>query len=84
MIFNPNARTKLVETLSVASPENVARVIVKALEIQIVTEEYCRSLGFEFTPEDLAQFHKENAVDIEEQLEREIGGFVGGIVSQEG
>jgi hypothetical protein len=83
-LFNPNARRKMVETIATANPEDVARVIVKALEIQIVTEEYCHSNGVEPTPEDLARFHKEHFTEIEEQLERTISGFVGGIVSQEG
>lgn len=83
-LFNPNARRKLVETISNANPETVARVIVKALEIQIVTEDYCRSQGIDFSAEDLSRFQKENFLEIEDQLERAIGGFVGGIVSQEG
>lgn len=83
-LFNLNARRKLVETISNANPETVARVIVKALEIQIVTEDYCRSRGVDFSADDLIRFQKENFTEIETHLERAIGGFVGGIVSQEG
>ncbi len=83
-LFEPNARRKLVDTLGDANPEVVARVIVKALEIQIVTEEYARKCGVDYSLENLARFQKENFAEIEQHLERAIGGFVGGIVSQEG
>ncbi len=83
-LFEPNARRKLVETLSQANPEIIARVIIKALEMQILTEDYSRDCGVDFSPESLSRFQRENFAEIEQHLERAIGGFVGGIVSQEG
>jgi len=59
-------------------------VIVKALELQIVTEEFCLAKGVELDPEEISRFHKANFYEIESHLERAIGGFVGSIVSQEG
>lgn len=83
-LFQPNARRKLIDTISAANPEIVARVVVRALEMQIVMEEFARSEGVTFDPDAIREFHKTHLDEIDVQLERAIGGFVGSIVSQEG
>lgn len=84
LLFQPNARRKLVDTIGSANPEIVARVIVKALELQIITEDFARENGLELDPVKIAEFRKNNSDDIDDQLERAIIGFIGSIVSHEG
>lgn len=83
-LFDTNARRRLVETISQASPKIVAGAIAKAVELQIVAEDFARSRGVECNPEEVGRYAREHSEEIAEQVDRALTAFICSIVSQEG
>ena len=82
-LFGRGNRQQLVELVSSANPHLVAGVITKALEMQILAEEFAHFRIPDMSDEELNDFYEQHRSLIAEQLDRAINAFICAIVSQE-
>lgn len=83
-LFNEAPKGRLSEVISKANPVIVASVVVKALELQVLTDELAHAGLIDCTPEQLEAFRKSHHDVLTDQLNRAVTLFIGAIVSQEG
>jgi len=83
-LFQTNPKGQLAQTIAAANPHIVAGVVYKALELQIVMEEFAREQGINFESEQFARYRSDYAAELNRHLDRGVSAFIGAIVSQEG
>ncbi len=83
-LFDDAPRQRMSQVIAHANPVIVAGVVIKALEMQVLAEEFARAQGIEPDDEALARFQKRHHKELSEQLDRAMTLFIGAVVSQEG
>ncbi|MBM3326680.1 MAG: hypothetical protein FJY65_06840 [Calditrichaeota bacterium] len=83
-LFNLNRRGQLAETIARSNPNVVAGAIYKALECQIIAEEFIRHSCADSDEAAPAKFQAEHREEIAREVDKAVMSFIGAIVSQEG
>lgn len=83
-LFERSVKDQLAGTISQANPRLVAGAVVKAVELQIVTEEIAREKGFEIDEEVLAEYVDQHREFVAREVDKALSAFICAIVSQEG
>ncbi len=83
-LFEPDLRDVLKGMMQNGNPLHLAESVVKALEMQIVTEEIARERGIEITTEDASEYMSRNSVYFQDQVDNAIRLFIASILSREG
>jgi len=83
-LFEPNLRDVLKGMVENGNSLHISESIVKALEMQIITEEIARIRGIEISSEDASDYISENSDYFNGQVDNAIRLFVASILSREG
>jgi len=83
-LFQPGTREQLANVLARADRRLLTKVIVKLIELQLVTEEVARENGIDINGQRLAEYIDKNRSYVNDQVDRAITSFISSIVSQEG
>ncbi|MFH1863051.1 MAG: hypothetical protein ABH878_09615 [bacterium] len=77
-------QTKLEQVLSIAPPQRTALVIRRVVENLILTERIALQQGVEINEAAKKELIQREYNDVQQEVDRALGGFIGSIVSAEG
>jgi hypothetical protein len=75
---------KLEQILTSAPPETIARVIRRVMENLVLTEHLAIQHGIEVSGHEKHKLMQQNYPEIQAEVDRAVGEFIGSIVSREG
>ncbi len=82
--YGEMVQTKLEHVLSESSPILVGKVIRKVIENLVITERIVQAKGQEITDSDKRAIVEQEYPDIQAEVDRAMGEFIGTILSREG
>ncbi len=82
--YGAHAQVRLEEVISQASPNRTGLVIRRVLENLVLAERVAREKGFEISEMDKRRIMQKDFPDIQAEVDRAVGEFIGSIVSAEG
>lgn len=83
-LFEPNVRDDLRGLVRNGNSSHITDSLVKALELQIITEEIARSRGVEISTDDASAYISENSDYFRDQVDNAIRLFIASVLSREG
>ncbi len=82
--YGEMVRTKLEHVLAESSPVLVGKVIRKVIENLVITERIVQAKGLEINDKDKRAIVEQEYPDIQAEVDRALGEFIGTILSREG
>jgi hypothetical protein len=82
--YGAQAQVRLEEVISQASPRRTGLVIRKVLENLVLAERAAHEKGFEITDSDRRRIMQSQYPEVQAEVDRAVGVFIGSIVSAEG
>ncbi len=82
--YGEMVQQKLIHVLKESSPEVVGKIIRRVLEELVITERIAREKGVDIDDHDRRKIVEKEYPDIQEEVDRAMGGFIGSILSREG
>lgn len=82
--YSDQVQVKLTDVIKTASPVLIAKVVRKALESLVLAERVARNKGIEITELDKRALMERDYPDVQAEVDRAVGQFIGSIVSREG
>ncbi len=84
VLYMMGSRQQLLQLVTNGNPRLVTGAVIKALEIQIATEEIARERGVEIDEGAIAEYIERKREYLEKEVDRAVNSFIMSIVSQEG
>jgi len=82
--YGESAQVTLEQVISNAPPRRTGLVIRKVLENLVLTERVAREKGIEISEHDKRRLMQREYPDVQAEVDRAVGEFIGSIVSVEG